>query len=77
MDAPDQIAVLIAVLDGAFDQVELEQIDQAEKVVIQLIEKDVSFRIGVANSEKIDPQWRDDFLKELKKRLKEELQAPS
>lgn len=75
MEAPDQIAVLIAVLDGGFDEVELEQIDQAEKVVIQLIEKDVAFRSGVENSEKIDPQWRDDFLKELKKRLKEELQV--
>lgn len=59
MDASHQIAVLMAVLEGAFDRIDLEQMDQAEKIVIQMAENEPEFRGMVESSEKIDSQWRD------------------
>lgn len=75
MDASHQIAVLMAVLEGAFDQVELEQMDQAEKIVIQMAENEPEFRGMVESSEKIDSQWKDRFIKKVVERLERELQV--
>ncbi|WP_028829597.1 F0F1 ATP synthase subunit alpha [Proteocatella sphenisci] len=73
IDVTDQIAVLIAVLSGLFDDVDIEMIGQAEKIAIKTASKNLEFQLSISELNKIDDRIRDDFLKETALEITKEL----
>ena len=73
MEVTDQIGVLLAVTSGALDGVPLDKIDDAEKIIREIIENDHDFKRTLLEDESLENEVKEDFLKKVRNQLKEEL----
>lgn len=69
----EQIAVLQAVTSGLFDRIDLDQIPQAEKIIRKQVKADQDLQFALTQDEPIDEETKAEFLAEIEKRLKKEL----
>lgn len=69
----EQIAVLLAVTSGLFDRIDLDQIPQAEKIIRKQVKADQDLQFALTQDEPIDEETKAEFLAEIEKRLKKEL----
>ena len=69
MQVGEQIAVLLAVTNGLFDHIPLEEIENAEDLVSSLVNKDEKYQKMVYSSEGLDKRSKEKLLLLIKENL--------
>jgi F-type H+/Na+-transporting ATPase subunit alpha len=72
VEVTEQIGILMAVTSGTLDNVPLEKISKAEKIIQSLVREDETFRKQLMEDERLDETVKEDFLQRVSDRLKEE-----
>lgn len=75
IEVTEQIGILMAVTNGVLDDIELEDISKAEKIIRREVREDNVFREELLKESPVDEKTRQDFLKRIEKILKEEFDS--
>lgn len=70
MDVTHQIGVFLSLTKGLFDVLDLDQIIEAEKIIMQVVNEDEALRENIMANEKLNPKIRESFLETAKEALK-------
>src|SRR6056297_2180281 len=73
IEVTEQIGILLSVTSGTLDSVPLEKIKKAEDIIRSIVREDKAFREKLTKEEKLEDDTKQEFLNNVEKTLKEEL----